>query len=144
MGLYPHRVQRVQALQPLDYPAHLQFCQWIAAHHHLRKYILFNNGAQFTWDGVCNTHSHHWSNTNPHIAMEIHFQHRFSVNIWCGIIRNHLIGPFINEDLMNAAYYLNFLQNSLLLLLQDTPLQTRLRMSFQHDDACQLTSNRIP
>lgn len=44
---------------------------------------------------------------SPHITMETHLQHRFSVNIWCHIIRNHLTGPCVIADYMTAAYYLN-------------------------------------
>jgi hypothetical protein len=71
--------------------------------------------------------------TQIHILPWKHFQHQFSVNIWCVNTGDHLIGPTVIKDLMTVTYYLNFLQNSQSLLLQDIPLQTRLRMWFQHD-----------
>jgi hypothetical protein len=78
LGLYPYHVQYVQALQPQDYTACLQFCHWIATHHYLYQYILFTDEGQFIWDEINNTHNKHiWSGTNPHSAMETHFRHQF-------------------------------------------------------------------
>jgi hypothetical protein len=96
MGLYQYHVQHVKALQPQDYPACLWFCQWIAAHCHLHKYVLFIG---WIFDAV-----------SLEITWLDHLQLRI---IWLWIII--------------------FLQNFLPLFIQDIYLQTRLRMSFQHD-----------
>jgi hypothetical protein len=56
--------------------------------------ILFTEEAHFTCDGVNNTRkSHLWDSDNPHRTVESNYQHRFSVNVWCGVIGDQLIGP---------------------------------------------------
>ena len=72
---------------------------------------------------------------NPHATVESNFQHRFSVNVWCGVNNDQLIGPFIIEDRLMAQVYLQFLQEELPNLLEDVPLETRGRMYYQHDGA---------
>ena len=67
--------------------------------------------------------------------METIFQHRFSINVWCGMIDDMLIGPVILDDRMTGQNYLDFLQNELRKQLEDVPLATRIAMYFQHDGA---------
>ena len=65
-------------------------------------------------DGINNTrNSHNWAQDNPHGTIETNFQTRFSVNVWCGIIKGMLIGPVIIEHRMTGDSYLHFLQNDL-------------------------------
>jgi hypothetical protein len=52
------------------------------------------------------------------------------VNVWCGLIVDLLIGPFILERL-TAVNYLFFLVNKLMQLTQHVPLKTMLRMFFE-------------
>lgn len=33
--------------------------------------------------------------SNPHGTVESNFKHRFSVKVWCGVVGDHLIGPYI-------------------------------------------------
>lgn len=134
--LYPYHIQVVQHLQPQDLPLRLHFCEWIQANPELVRYILFTDEAQFTRDGVNNTrNSHHWADENPHIRKESHFQQRFSLNVWCGIIHNQLIGPFFFDERLTGELYTNFLRNELPTLLEDVPLLIRPEMIFQHDGA---------
>ena len=43
-----------------------------------------------------NTHnSHQWSDKNPCAIVERNSQHRFSVNVWCGVLDNQLTGPAV-------------------------------------------------
>ena len=57
------------------------------------------------------------------------------VNVWAGIIGNHLIGPFFFENTLNGAMYLQFLQENLNGLLENVPLQIRNHMYFMQDGA---------
>lgn len=137
-GLYPFHLQRVQALQPNDYFAREEFSQWILRNQELCNKILFTDEACFGRDGITNMrNSHVWSpmEENPHATYETHFQTRFSVNVWCGIIGNHLVGPFVLEHRLTGQLYLNFLQETLPLLLEDIPLDVRQGMWFQQDGA---------
>jgi len=73
--------------------------------------------------------------TKIHITGETNFQRRFSINVWCGMIDDMLIGPVILDDCMTGQNYLDFLQNELPKHLEDAPLATQIAMYFQHDGA---------
>ena len=132
-GMYPYHVQRVQHLQPDDFAERLNFCKWFNGSRQLHRYIMFTD-AQFNRDGVNNTHSSHvWADENPHATVESNFQQRFSVNVWCAVLDDQLIGPFILEGRLTGEAYLRFLQEELPQLLEDVPLDKRSRI--QHDGA---------
>lgn len=46
---------------------------------------------------------------------------KFSINIWAGILRDHLLGPYLLPERLNDAQYLVFLQHVLRDLLQGMP-----------------------
>ena len=135
-GLHPYHYQRVQHLQAGDFERRLDFSAWLADHPQLSKYILYTDEAIFTRCGNYNIHNEHWwSQENPKRTAERNFQHRFSVNVWCGMIDRQLIGPYIFEGRLTGEVYTNFLRHQLPLLLEDVPLKTRQRMILQHDGA---------
>jgi len=102
----------------------------------LHCYILFTDEAQFNRNGVNNLHnSHVWADENPHATVESNFQLRFSVNVWCAVPDDQLIGPFILEGRLTGEACLRFLQEELPRLLEDVPLNKRGRMYFQHNGA---------
>jgi hypothetical protein len=55
--------------------------------------------------------------------------------MWCGVIGDQLIGPYIFPQRLTGDIYANFLQDELPTLLEDVPLQTRQQMYYQHDGA---------
>ncbi|XP_071056600.1 uncharacterized protein [Onthophagus taurus] len=143
-GLNAFHLQKVQNLQEGDYPLRLQFCQWIRENRRLLKCILFSDEAQFTRDGINNYHNNHrWSNENPHATQEHNFQHRFSINVWCGILNDQLFGPFVLDGRLTGEGYLHFLEDHLEEILDDVPLNIRQRMIFQHDGAPPHYSNNV-
>ncbi|CAH2015075.1 unnamed protein product [Acanthoscelides obtectus] len=84
-GLYPFHVQRVQALQPDDFPARVRFCESLLHQHDnnpdFLKCIFFTDESTFTRNGVNNfRNTHVWSVENPHAVRRAHFQQIFSVN----------------------------------------------------------------
>lgn len=138
--LHPYHFNPVQNLLPTDLPARLQFCQFLL-HKHTQdpmfiNKILFTDEATFTRRGVFNWHNNHaWELENPRLTRERHFQHEFSVNIWCGIIGDFIIGPFQLPTRLNGDQYLQFLNRDLINLLDDVPLNVRQGMWFMHDGA---------
>jgi hypothetical protein len=58
-----------------------------------------------------------------------------SICMWCGVIDDMLIGPFIFDDHMTVHNYRDFLQNGLPDQLENVPLATHIAMYFQHDGA---------
>jgi hypothetical protein len=53
------------------------------------------------------------------------------VNVGCGLVET-----FILKQLLTAANYMYFITDKLSLLMENVPLETRLRMFFQHDGTC--------
>ncbi|CAH2011645.1 unnamed protein product [Acanthoscelides obtectus] len=93
-GLYPFHVQRVQALQPDDFPARVRFCEWLLHQHDnnpdFLKCILVTDESTFTRNGVNNfRNTHVWSVENPHAVRRAHFQQTFLVNVWAGMVNEH-------------------------------------------------------
>lgn len=66
----------------------------------------------------------------------------FAVNIWMGIVGNHLIRPFFLPSKLNRESCKLFLQQNLNLLLEDVSLLTRKNTWFMHDAASPHFSNQ--
>ncbi|GFX86293.1 DUF4817 domain-containing protein [Trichonephila clavipes] len=101
-----------------------------------RASVLFTDGASFSREGTFNTHnSHSWAAANPHVKRTRAEQDRFLVNIWAGILGDHLIGPYILPDRLTGPRYLIFLEQVLPELLDSAHVTaaTRTSMWFQKD-----------
>lgn len=83
-----------------------------------------------------NTHNlHEWRADNPNAVRVSNYQHRFSVNVWAGIVDNYLIGPYLMPCRLTGNVYETFLMEVLPRLLDDVPLAVCCRMWYQHDGA---------
>ena len=134
--LYPYHDQRVQHLEPGDHAQRMDLCHWIKAHPEMLSFILFSDEASFTRDGVNNLRNvHTLSHDNPHETSVSNFQRRFSMDVWCGVLGNKLIGPFVFDNNLTRNAYEVFLRNELPGLFEDIPLMIRSQMYFQHDGA---------
>ncbi|KYN39193.1 hypothetical protein ALC56_06619, partial [Trachymyrmex septentrionalis] len=86
--LHPYHIQRIQALLPADYPSRIIF-----SYH--------NN--------------HLWLYENPHGIIESQHQHKFSCNVWAGIIGDFLLEPiFLPPTLNRNSYIDNFWKRNFL------------------------------
>jgi hypothetical protein len=45
-----------------------------------------------------------WATENQHEVAECNFQHRFSVNMWCGILDNNKNRPHVIEGCLAVLY----------------------------------------
>lgn len=134
-GLYPYHFTRVQELKPLDLPPRVEFCRWLLQDP--TRSILWTDESTFTRVGLFNIHNAHWWTTeNPHVVKPDHFQTRFSVNVWAGLIGDRLLGP-VFLDRLNGQTYLEFLTGVLATMLEDIPLiyLRTMSMYWQHDGA---------
>ena len=64
--------------------------------------------------------------------MERNSQHHLSVNVWCSVLDNQLIGPAVLPNRLTGRTYIDFLQNELPLLWEEVLLAKRMCMVFQH------------
>ena len=138
--LHPFHHQKVQGLEPTDYAPRIQFCDWFLLQSNtvdqFSRFILFTDEATFAREGPFNTHNTHtWAHENPCAIKQRAHQVRFSVNVWAGIIGDHLIGPHLLPQTLNGAIYTQFLEETLPTLLEDVPLEVRRLMWYMHDGA---------
>jgi hypothetical protein len=95
-NFHPYHFSKVQELLPQDYGRRVEFCTWLQDNDVNEMFfssILWTDESQFTKIGCLNLHnSHHWSDTNPRRRKIASTQHRFSVNVWAGIIGNVILG----------------------------------------------------
>lgn len=137
---HPYHITLTQALTDDDTHLRVAFCLWAQRKIRISPdfflYVLFSDEATFHNTGQLNRHNcHYWSVENPHWHRQVDFQHRWSLNVWCGIINGYLVGPFFFPGRLNSAEYLRFLRDELAILLMDVDLNTRCRMWYQHDGA---------
>jgi len=86
----------------------LELCRWINSNPHINSKILFTDEAHFTYDGVnCTISSHLWDPDNPDGTVDSNYQHRFSVNVLCGVIGDQLSGPYIFPQYLTGDIYAN-------------------------------------
>ena len=65
--------------------------------------VLFTDGETFTRIGFIKLHNHHLcANENSREMVEASHQHLHSINIWAGIIGEHLLGPVILPKRING------------------------------------------
>lgn len=83
-----------------------------------------------------NFHNNHiWAEENPYEIVETKHQQQFSLNVWLGLLKNYLIGPFFLPTPLNAQNYRHFLHEELPTLLEEVPLQLRRQAYFMHGGA---------
>lgn len=137
---HPYHMSLHQDLRGNDFMNRVHFCNWVQRKMDRDPLFLFNvmfsDECTFKNTGELNRHNmHYWSQANPHWMRQIPFQHPWSLNAWCGIVGDNVIGPYFFNAHLNGEMYSQFLLNELPLLLEDVPLQTRQNMWMQHDGA---------
>jgi hypothetical protein len=137
---HPFKIILVQELHGNDQLLRTSFCDWakrkIRENEEFFSKVMFSDEATFSNNGNVNRHNcHYWSKTNPHWTLESNSQTIWSVNVWCGILGDHIIGPHFIEGNLTGDKYLNLLTNVLPALLEDLPLQLRRCMWVQQDGA---------
>lgn len=131
----------VQKLYPGDEHRRLEFCHWfrrlLREDPDFPSKILWTDETLFSNSGVFNRkNKHYYVVENPLLVQEVRPQIRFSINVWCGLLDDKLLGPFIIPGNLNGRTYLNFLQHDLEEMLDSLPLITLRKLTyFQQDGA---------
>lgn len=95
-GMYPFKYQKVQALLLADYQRRIAFCDLMAGRiiqqpNYLQR-ILWTDECTFTPNGMFNNKNFvEWRDENPFNIRATKHQHRWSINIWAGMIGNQLV-----------------------------------------------------
>lgn len=125
----------------------LEFCHNIQArlrdNPNLLNSIMFTDEATFTTNGMFNRkNKHYWATQNPHKIQAVKIQGRNSLNVWCGIMGDKVIGPLIFQGSLTGQRYLEFLENQIEELLEEIPL-AQYNNSIWHQDGAP-AHNTIP
>src|SRR5215467_11024129 len=136
---HPYHIVLTQELLRRDFERRITFCNWLrnnVAENNFLERILFSDESTFQNSGHVNRHNmHYWAVENPNWMRAVPFQHRWSLNVWCGIIGNYVIGRYFFEGTVKSQNYYNFLKYDLPVLLEEVPLNVRRDMWFQQDGA---------
>ena len=104
--------------------------------NNLYNKMLWTDEASFTTSGIYNRrNTNYWAAANPHKYEMIKFQGRSSLNVWCGMLGNQIIGPLFYRGSLTGQRYLQFLQNDIEDLLEGLPLQIYNNIIWQQDGA---------
>lgn len=132
-GQHPYHLRRCQELTPGDYLPRIEFSRWLL--DNWQRNIIWTDESTFTRVGMFNQHNTHlWMHENPLACRVDSFQHRFSVNVWAGVIGTYVLGPVFLPRLTGESY-LHFLRETLPTLLEDIPLVNLQEVFYQHDGA---------
>ena len=115
LRLYPYKVQIVQQIKPDDRPRRQAFAiemlDRIDRDPQFLGNVLFSDEATFHVSGSVNRHNVRiWGTQNPHVYHE-HVRDSPKVNVWCGLMKNRIIGPFFfHEKSITGPVYQDMLE----------------------------------
>lgn len=137
---HPYHICLTQTLEGGDFARRLRFCRWadncIRRDPYFFDRVLFSDEAKFNNMGDVNLHNaHYYADENPHWQRDHRPQRQWSLNVWAGIVGEHIVGPIFYDQNLNGQLYLDILQNRVPPLLEDVPLDMRRVMWFQQDGA---------
>lgn len=116
---HPYKVCLVHELNEDDFDRRLQFCEIMQPICHqdqnFAANILFSDEATFYLNGTVNKQNcRYWSKENPRWIQEARSQSPEKLNVWAGILKDKVIGPFFFEGNLTGEGYMEFLQLDLL------------------------------
>lgn len=136
--IHPYKPTFIHTLKEGDYALRQEFCSLIGEKimddPSFCNKILFSDEATFTTNGVVSSQNcRFWARENPNFKIMKKSQEYKTVNVWCGILPDRIIGPFFLDENLNQEVYLNLLENHLLPALEEIPANRRRNMFFQQD-----------
>lgn len=141
---HPYKIKLVHELNDDDFDRRIEFCELMTERINNNQNYLYNicfsDESSFSLNGEVNRHNcRYWSDTNPHLIRETHTQRPQRLNVWAGILGNHIIGPLFIDGNLNGDKYLDMLQNDVTPLIiqavRDDPNLLDNEIVFQQDGA---------
>lgn len=136
----PYKPKCIHTLKPGDFARRFEFCSLIQGELEddpfMARRIIFSDEATFTSNGtVSSQNCRWWSDVNPNFTIKTRDQYSFKTNVWCGIYKDRVIGPFCFRQTMNSQRYLHLLNHHLYNFLHELPIRERLQIWYQQDGA---------
>lgn len=142
-GYHPFKIRPVQHLTADNIIQRHLFCEEILrpirrlqGDDQLLDKVLWSDEATFTTAGMFNhRNKHFWAIQNPHKIEPVKKQGRKSLHVWCGILKNKIVGPVIFEGNLTGQRYLHFLTNEIEHLLEELPVREYTDIIWHQDGA---------
>lgn len=117
-GFRSRKVTKTHELFPEDQFRRMTFCETMMEltnnNENFLRNIVFTDESTFPLLGRWNPmHVRYWSRENLHRAFELRTQYPQKLNVWGGILGEHVIGPFFIEGNLSGRKYLNLLQQQI-------------------------------
>lgn len=145
-GYKSYKLKKTQEIFPADQIRRLEFCEAIREKADrddgFLRNILFTDESSFSLHGRHNPSvARYWSRENKHLSVPIRTQYPQKVNVWAGILGDHIVGPiFINGNL-NARRYLDLLQQQVIPAVQN--LDVNFEEIWFQQDGCPAHNSRL-
>jgi hypothetical protein len=115
-------MQLLQHFSEDDRDRRMEFCEWVVnkldGDTNFPSGILFTDEPNFYINGEVNLQNlHYWSDSNPHWMCLSTMQGAGKLMVWCRIWGNKIVRPVFFDTNLNAAMYLNMLQETIMLYL---------------------------
>lgn len=125
-GFKCYKYSKTQEIFPEDQWRRMEFCETMMEksneNENFLQNILFSDESSFPLHGKHNPSIvRYWSRENEHRSFQLRTQYPQKLNVWAGILGDHIIGPFFIDGTLNAAKYLELLQNQVLPAIQVLP-----------------------
>jgi len=106
---HPYHFTAVQNLHPGDRELRMQFCrEFLELHNQDANFLtnlLWTDKSLFTREGTFNQHNfHYYAEENPFVTRPRSYQHRWKVNVWGGIVGDHVMIHLL-PDVLNVSSY---------------------------------------
>ncbi|MVN24218.1 hypothetical protein GO639_03455, partial [Staphylococcus aureus] len=141
---HPYKIKMVHQLTEDDPDRRTEFCEimteTIARHPIYLHNICFSDECTCFLNGnVHRQNCRYWSDTNPHVFRETHIQYPEKINVWAGILGNHIVGPLFIDQNLTGELYLNMLETTVDPLITEiveaNPNEFDMDIVFQQDGA---------
>lgn len=137
---HPYKIQLHQELNEDDPDRRLEFCKImmgrIDQNPNFLSQIVFSDESTFQLNGEVNRHNfRYWSNENPHWLREHHTQYKQKLNVWAGIFRDRLVGPFFINGILDGPRYLQLLQEEIVPAIREIVGDDFVETWYQQDGA---------
>lgn len=88
------------------------------------KHIIFTDDATFFSNDVVNSQIRRWwADENLEFVMECKTQYSFKILVWCGILCNKVIGPYLFRENLISECYLDFHRREMTVVLDNMSLE---------------------
>lgn len=137
---HPYKIHLHQEINDDDFDRRVEFSEnmmeRIVQNPNFQSLIVFSDESTFQLNGEVNRHNcRYWSNENPHWLRENHTQYPQKLNVWAGIFRDRIVGPFFIDGNLDGPRYLELLQEQIVPAIQEIAGDDFNEIWYQQDGA---------